>query len=36
MSMPLRTWDKMPADKQAALRERAAQFLARMDAGEEV
>ena len=36
MSMPLRTWDKMPAAKQAALRERAAQFLAQMDRGEPV
>jgi deoxyribodipyrimidine photolyase-related protein len=34
MAMPVRTWSKMAAAKQAALREQAAGFLAQMDAGE--
>ncbi len=36
MAMPVRTWSKMAAAKQAGLREQAAGFLARMDAGEVV
>ncbi len=36
MSMPVRTWQKMLPAKQAALRERAADVLGRMDRGEPV
>jgi deoxyribodipyrimidine photolyase-related protein len=36
MAMPVRTWAKMTAAKQAALREQAAAFLGRMEAGEVV
>ncbi len=33
MSMPLRNWERMPADRRAAIRARAAEFLAAMEAG---
>lgn len=36
MAMPVRTWRRMAAGKQDALRARAADFLGRMDAGEAV
>ncbi|GAN78418.1 cryptochrome/photolyase family protein [Acidisphaera rubrifaciens] len=36
MAMPVRTWRRMAAAKQRALRERAADFLAAMDAGDAV
>ncbi len=36
MAMPLRTYERMAPDKQAALRDEAQRFLARMDAGERV
>ena len=36
MAMPLRTMEKMPPERLAQLRARAAQFLAAMDAGERV
>jgi deoxyribodipyrimidine photolyase-related protein len=34
MAMPLRNWDRMPADRRAAIRARAAAFLAGMEAGD--
>ena len=34
MTMPLRSWDRMTPERQAALRAQAASWLARMDAGE--
>jgi deoxyribodipyrimidine photolyase-related protein len=33
MTMPLRNWDRMPADRRAAIRARAAAFLAELEAG---
>nr|WP_294507085.1 cryptochrome/photolyase family protein [uncultured Rhodopila sp.] len=33
MSMPLRNWERMPAERRAAIRARAAGFLAEMEAG---
>ena len=36
MSLPLRSWDRMDPERQAALRTQAAGWLARMDAGEMV
>ena len=36
MSMPVRSLEKMAPERVAAIRERAAGFLAAMDAGEKV
>ncbi len=33
MTMPLRNWDRMPADRRGAIRARAAAFLAELEAG---